>query len=436
MACSYLYSVPLRFQLTLSNLIFRPIFIISYRFISVILWGKEKTLSLSELLNKVHISSTANFAQKAKDLQARGENIIDLTVGESDFMTPPDVKTAAKNAIDENKTRYTANAGMNELRSAIADKLKRDNRLDYSTNNIIVSSGAKQSIFNAIFSLVYTDEEVIIPAPYWVSYPEIVRIAHGIPVIIPADEKSGFKITPAQLENSITSKTKALILCNPSNPTGAVYSRKELAALAKVIENKKIYVISDEIYEKLVYDNFEFTSFASLNKKMKEKTITVNGVSKAYAMTGWRIGYAAGPENVIAAMNTIQSHSTSNASSISQTAAIEALSGDQSPLAAMRTEYEKRRNFLHKELTSIKGITCRKPEGAFYLFPDVSGFFGKRNISDSTDFVLYLLENAKVATVPGRPFGADNNIRLSYATSMKNLEEAAGRLKETLERLK
>ncbi len=390
-------------------------------------------------MNKIGVSQTMKIAAEAKAMQTRGENVIDLSVGEPDFPTPPNVKEAAKRAIDENQTRYTYNQGTTELRSSISEKLKRENGLDYSTNDIIVSSGAKQSLFNAIYSIVNNDDEVIIPAPYWVSYPEMVMLAHGKPVIIDTTEKRCFKLTPEQLKGAITPYTKALILCNPSNPTGSVYTKKELESIAEIVEQNKFYVISDEIYEKLVFDNFEFVSFPSLSESIKEKTILINGLSKSFAMTGWRIGYAAGPEQIIKAMGKIQSHSTSNASSISQAAAVEALNGSQDYVEMMRKEFEQRRNFLYDELTTIKEITCCKPHGAFYLFPNIASYFRKSSslfrIKNSFDLAIYLLNEAKVATVPGSSFGAEGFLRLSYSTSMENLEEAAARIKEALSKL-
>ncbi|MFO7444934.1 MAG: pyridoxal phosphate-dependent aminotransferase [Ignavibacteriaceae bacterium] len=394
---------------------------------------------VSERVNRIEVSPTMKVAAEAKKMKAEGINVIDLSVGEPDFPTPDNIKNAAIQAIHDNQTRYTVNAGTVELRKAIARKLKEDNGLDYSLNEIIVSNGAKQSIFNAIHTLVYNEDEVIIPAPYWVSYPEMVKLAHGTSVVIQTDEKNGFKLTPKQFEDAITPKTKALILCNPSNPTGSAYTEKELRAVAEVIENKDIWVVADEIYEKLVYEDYKFVSFASLSDKIKHKTVLVNGVSKSYAMTGWRIGYTAALEPVIKGIDKIQSHSTSNASSISQYATLEALNGPQDAVEMMRKEFEKRRNYFYKELTSIEGISCYKPEGAFYLFPNVSHYFGKKTetmrVENSFDFAMYLLYEARIAAVPGSAFGSENFIRFSYATSMENLEDAVGRLKEALAKL-
>ncbi|MFA3782148.1 pyridoxal phosphate-dependent aminotransferase [Melioribacteraceae bacterium 4301-Me] len=394
---------------------------------------------ISKRINKISVSPTMKVAGEAKELIARGENVIDLSVGETDFPTPPNVKEAAKRAIDNNETRYTLNPGTVELRKAIADKLKRENGLEYSIKQIIVSSGAKQSLYNAIQSLVYVDDEVIFSAPYWVSYPEMVTLAHGQSVIIPTTEETGFKIKPSQLKKAISPYTKILILCNPSNPTGSCYTRKELEEIADIVLQNKFYVISDEIYEKLIYDNFELVSFPSLGEEIKKRTILVNGLSKSYAMTGWRIGYAAGPEEVIAAMNKLQSHSTSNASSISQAAGVEAFNGPQDYVNNLKNEFQARRDYLYNELTAMDGITCYKPQGAFYLFPNISTFFNKRvngiRIENSVDFAMYLLREAKVATVPGSAFGAEGYIRLSYATSKEKLQEAVKRIKDALSKL-
>ena len=375
-------------------------------------------------------------AAKAIEMKSKGEVVFDLSVGEPDFTTPDNIKEAAKKAIDLNKTKYTLNQGTVELRQAISEKLKKDNSLDYGPDEIIVSSGAKQSLFNAIQSIIYVNDEVIIPAPYWVSYPQMVTLAHGKSVIVGTKEENGFKITPEQLSGAVNSNTKALILCNPSNPTGSAYSRKEMEKLAEVLEDKDIYIIADEIYEKLVYDNMEFASFASVNKKLKDRTILINGFSKAYAMTGWRIGYAAGHSEIIQGLSKIQSHSTSGPSSISQFAALEALYGSQDSIEYMRTKFEERRNYLHQEINGIEGISCNLPAGAFYLFPNVSSYFGKENdifkIENSFDLSMYLLYQAKTAVVPGSAFGMEGYIRLSYAASMDNLEAAVDNIKKSL----
>lgn len=397
-------------------------------------------MKISERVQKIGVSPTMKVAAKAKQMKADGENVIDLSVGEPDFSTPQNIKDAAIKALAEGKTGYTINSGTVELRKAISEKLKNDNNLEYGINEIIVSSGAKQSVYNTVLSICDKDDEVIIPAPYWVSYPEMVNMAEGKNVFVDTKIENGFKLTPEELEAAITDKTVALILCNPSNPTGAAYTKAELEALAKIVLKYNFYVIADEIYEKLVYDNFEFVSFATLSEELKKRTIVINGVSKAYSMTGWRIGYTAGPVDVIGGINKIQSHSTSNASSISQAATVEALKGDQAEVEKMRVEFEKRRNYFLGELNKIDGIKCNKPEGAFYLFPDISGVVGKsdgnRKIENSYDFSMYILEEAKIAAVPGSAFGAENCIRFSYATSMENLVDAVGRLNEVIGKLK
>ena len=396
-------------------------------------------MPFSKRVNKIGVSPTMKIAAQAKEMLANGEDLIDLSVGEPDFPTPQNVKDAAKRAIDNNETKYTVNQGRYDLREAIAKKLKNENGLDYSPNEIIVSTGAKQSLYNAVQSLVHDGDEVIFTSPYYVSYPEMVTLAHGKSVVIPTTEETGFNMTPDQLSKAITSSTKLLIMSYPTNPTGACYNKKELEAIAAIVEEKKLFVLSDEIYENLIYDNNKFVSFASLGEEIKRRTIVVNGFSKSYAMTGWRIGYAAGQEEFIKAMNKIQSHSTSNASSISQAAALEALNGPQDFIPMMRNEFERRRNFVYEQLCSIKGIKCFKPKGAFYVFPNVESYFGKSTsvfrIEHSFDLAMYLLHEAKVATVPGSGFGAEGHLRLSYSTSMENLKEGLKRIKEALGKL-
>ncbi len=396
-------------------------------------------MPISKRVSKIGLSPTMKVAAEAKEMQMRGEDVIDLTVGEPDFPTPQNIKDAAVKAINNNFTKYTNNVGIIELRDAIANKLKIDNGLVYSANEIIVSAGAKQSIYNAIQALVCVDDEVIVSSPYYVSYPEMVLLAHGKTVVIPTTEKSGFKISPAQLKNAITEKTKLLILCNPCNPTGTAYTKEELEKLVEVIDGTRIYILADEIYEKVIYDGFKFFSVAAINEKMKNKTVTINGHSKTYSMTGWRLGYAAGPQEIINAMSKYQSHSTGNASSISQAAALEALIGQQETVETARKEFERRRNFLHEALTSINGVTCYRPEGAFYLFPSISFFFNKSadvlKINNSFDMSMYLLYKAKVATVPGSAFGSEGYIRISYSTSMEKLVEGALRIKHALNQL-
>lgn len=391
---------------------------------------------IADRVKEMGASPTMMVAAEAKKLKSEGVNVIDLSMGEPDFNTPTSIKEAGKIAIDENRTRYTLNPGTVELRTAIAAKLKRDNHLDYSINEIIVSSGAKQSVFNSILATVNPGDEVIIPAPYWVSYPAMVHLAEGKSVYIDTEESNGFKVTAEQLLKAITPKTKMFILCNPSNPTGSAYTKQELEAIAEIALKNNFYVLSDEIYEKMVYDDFQFVSFPSLDPELKKKTILVNGISKTYAMTGWRIGYTAAPEAVVQGINKIQSHTTSHASSISQHAAIEAVAGPQYVIDEMLHEFRKRREYIYKELTSIKGVTCYKPEGAFYLFPNISTFFHKHTdvlkIENSFDFSMFLLYEAHIAVVPGSAFGKEGYLRMSYATSMDHLKEAVFRMHKTL----
>lgn len=394
---------------------------------------------LSERAKKIEISATLQIAAKAKSMQLNGTDIIDLSVGEPDFHTPENVKSAAKKAIDSNLTKYTSNEGILELKKAIINQLKKDQNLDYTPSQIIVSNGAKHSLYNSMMALLNDGDEVIIAKPYWVSYPEMVLLANGRPVFIEALEENSFRITPEQLEEAITPKTKAFILNNPSNPTGCAYPKQELEKLALVILDKNIIVISDEIYGKLVYDNFQFHSFASLGSDIKNRTVLVNGVSKAYSMTGWRIGYAAGNPDIIEAMGKIQSHSTSNPCSISQMASLEAISGPQTEIAKMLSEFQKRRDYVISKLESIKNISFVKPEGAFYLFPNVSYYYNKifqgNQILNSYDLAYYLLKHAEVAAVPGEAFGTDNFIRISYATSMENIIKGMDRIISAFEQL-
>jgi aspartate/methionine/tyrosine aminotransferase len=390
-------------------------------------------------VNEIAVSETMHIAAEAKKLKAEGVDVINLSMGEPDFPTPNNIKEAGKTGIEENHTRYTINSGTVELRTAIQAKLKRDNHLEYKLNEIIVSSGAKQSCYNAILTTVNPGDEVIIPSPYWVSYPAMVNLAGGKVIVIETNEKNGFRINPEQLAKAVTPKTKMFILCNPSNPTGSAYNKIELEALAEVAEKGNFYILADEIYEKMVYDDFEFFSFATIAPQLRNRIILVNGISKSYAMTGWRIGYTAANEHIIEGMNKIQSHSTSHPSSVSQFAAIEALTGPQYVINEMFVEFRKRREFLFNELVSIKGITCYKPEGAFYLFPNISAFMHKHSnvlqVENSFDFAMHLLYEAHIAVVPGNAFGADGHLRISYATSMDNLKEAVIRLRKALAKL-
>ncbi|MDR3092871.1 MAG: pyridoxal phosphate-dependent aminotransferase, partial [Endomicrobium sp.] len=383
-------------------------------------------MCISKRVLSIKPSPTLAIDAKAKALKQQGVDVINFGVGEPDFDTPANIKEAAITAINAGFTKYCPVAGTPELKNAIINKLKRDNGLAYAPDEIIVSSGAKHSIYNLIQSVIDDGDEVIIPAPYWVSYTDIVILAGGKPVIINTSDKTNFKIIPENIEKVLTSKTKAIIVNSPSNPTGVTYAVDELKAIAQVCVKNKILIISDDIYEKLVYDNFKFTSIAEVSPEAKESTIVINGVSKAYSMTGWRIGYAAGSKNIISAMTKTQSQSTSNASSISIKAAVEALNGTQQYVEFMRKEFEKRRNYILERLNAVKGVECRKPEGAFYVFPNIKTFLGKsfngKNISTDIELADYLLDVAKIAVVPGSAFGADGYIRLSYATSIENIK--------------
>jgi aspartate/methionine/tyrosine aminotransferase len=395
---------------------------------------------ISEKVQRIGISATLKISAKARAMKAEGVDIIDLSVGEPDFPTPENIKDAGIKAIRENFTKYTENDGIIPLRKAIARRLKEDFDVDYAPQDIIVSAGAKSSLFHLVQALVNEDEEVIIPAPFWVTYPECVVLAKGKPVIVSTKGENGFLMTPGELKAAISPATKAIILNNPSNPTGAAYTKDQLLALAEVIRGEDLYVIADEIYAGLVYDNFKFTSFAALGDDIKKKTIIINGVSKSYSMTGWRIGFAAGPADVISGMSKIQSHSTSNACSIAQKASLEAYGGPQHEVQRMVAEFQRRRNYCLMRLATIPGLSCFKPQGAFYLFPNVKSFYDKEwngaRIRNSYGMAYYLLREASVAIVPGDSFGADDHIRLSYATSMENLEKSMDRIVQALGKLK
>ncbi len=396
-------------------------------------------MRLATRVTKIKPSPTLAVTMRAKALQAQGRDIIGFGAGEPDFDTPENIKEAAIRAIREGFTKYTPVGGTDELKDAIITKLKRDNGLAYERSQVVVSCGAKHTLYNIAQALFEKGDEVIIPAPYWVSYPDIVILAGARPVIVPTTAASGFKLTPERLEKAIRRKTKAVIINSPSNPTGAVYSLEELKGLADVILSKGILAISDDIYERILYDGLEFHNLANVSEAMKERCIVVNGVSKAYAMTGWRIGYAAGPPDIISAVTEMQSQSTSNATSISQKASVEALTGDQGEVDRMTAEFERRRNRIVEALNDIRGISCMKPPGAFYVFPRVSRLYGRgskgRTIADSVDLSEFLLEEAGVAVVPGSAFGNDHHIRLSYATSMGNIEEGIRRIKAAVEGL-
>lgn len=378
------------------------------------------------------------MSQKSAELKAQGVDVINLSVGEPDFNTPDHIKEAAKKAVDDNYSRYSPVAGYPTLRKAIVAKLKKENGLDYTPEQIVCSNGAKQCVCNAVMALVSPGEEVIIPAPYWVSYPQMVLMADGKPVFVEAGIEQDFKITPAQLEEAITARTKAIILCSPSNPTGAVYSQAELEALAEVLRrHEQVYIISDEIYEHINYVG----SHASIARceGMYDRTIVINGVSKAYAMTGWRIGFCAAPLALAKACSKLQGQYTSGPCSVSQVAATEAFAGPQECVEEMRQAFERRKELIVRLAREIPGLEVNEPHGAFYLFPQCSSYFGKRFgdkvIENSTDFALYLLEHAHVATVGGDAFGSPRCFRMSYATSDENIVEAMHRIKEALAEL-
>ncbi len=384
-------------------------------------------------------SETLAMTAKARELKAQGKDVISLSIGEPDFNTPDHIKEAAKKAIDDNYSRYSPVPGYPALRNAIVAKLKNENNLEYTAAQISCANGAKQSVCNTILALVNPGEEVIVPAPYWVSYPEMVKLAEGEPVIVTAGIEQNFKITPAQLEAAITPKTKALILCSPSNPTGSVYSQEELAGLVAVLEkHPQVFIIADEIYEHINYIG-KHQSIAQF-PSMKERTIIVNGVSKAYAMTGWRIGFIAGPEWIVKGVNKLQGQYTSGPCSVSQVAAEVAYTGTQEPVEQMRQAFERRRDLIVSLAKEVPGFEVNVPEGAFYLFPKCSSFFGKsangHTINTSDDLAMYLLEVGHVACVGGTSFGAPECIRMSYATSDENIVEAIRRIKEALALLK
>ena len=389
---------------------------------------------LSDTLARVKPSPTIAVSTKAAELKAQGRDVIGLGAGEPDFDTPQNIKDAAKRAIDQGKTKYTAVDGIPELTKAIADKFKRENGLDYKPSQVTVGTGGKQVLFNALMATVNPGDEVIVPAPYWVSYPDIVMLAGGTPVFVEGKLENGFKLQAADLEKAISSKTKWFIFNSPSNPTGAGYTEAELRALCDVLmRHPQVWIMSDDMYEHLVFDDFVFTTPAQIEPGLYDRTLTCNGVSKSYAMTGWRIGYAGGPAHLIKAMGTIQSQSTSNPSSVSQYAALEALNGPQDFLAPNRTLFQGRRDLVVSMLNQARGITCPKPEGAFYVYPDISGCIGKTTaagtlITNDEVFATALLEETGVAVVFGAAFGLSPNFRVSYATSNSVLEEACRRI--------
>lgn len=395
---------------------------------------------LSDRARKIKPSPTLAIDSKAKALKASGVDVISFGVGEPDFDTPENVKLAAEKAIRDGFTKYTAVGGIDALKDAIIDKLRRDNGLSYRREEVVVSCGAKHSLYNIAQALYRAGDEVIIPSPYWVSYPDQVILNDAVPVFVKTYEDDSFRIRPEALEERISSKTKALILNSPSNPTGMIYDRPTMEKIAELALRHNFFIISDEIYEKLVYDGAEHISIASIDKDVKKLTIVVNGLSKSHAMTGWRVGYAAGPADIVKAMTNIQSQSTSNPTSIAQKAAVEALNGPQDFVIKMREEFDSRRRYLVEELKRLDGVSCTMPNGAFYAFPKTSGIYGRRfgdaAISSSSDLALFLLEEARVALVPGAAFGDDNYLRLSYATALEDIKRGVQRVREAFARLK
>ena len=399
-------------------------------------------VELSHSIKRIKPSATMAVTQKARELKAAGKDIIGLGAGEPDFDTPENIKKAAIQAINDGDTKYTPVDGTPELKKAIKAKFKRENNLDYELDEISVGTGGKQIIFNAFAVSLNESDEVIIPAPYWVTYPDVVNYFNGKPIFVQCGEESGFKITPQQLENTINQSTKWFILNSPSNPTGSCYTKNELLELANVLKKyPHVNIMTDDLYEHLIYDDNEFHTFASIAPELKERILTLNGVSKAYAMTGWRIGYAGGNASLIKAMGKLQSQSTSNPTSISQAAAVEALNGDNSFIAERAKVFKGRRDFLINEFTSMNGITCRVPEGAFYVFPSCKGVIGKidesnSKITNDEEFTTSLLEHAGVAVVQGSAFGLEGYFRISYATSDENLKNACVRMRDFLNKLR
>ena len=386
---------------------------------------------ISNNLKRIKPSPTIAVTTKAREMRASGKDVIGLGAGEPDFDTPDNVKEAAIEAIKNGETKYTAVDGTPDLKKAIVEKFKRENNLNYTTDQITVGTGGKQVIYNTFMATLNKGDEVIIPAPFWVSYPDMVLLAGGTPKIIKCEEKDGFKLSAKKLEKAISKKTKWLILNSPSNPTGAGYTKKEIEDLSKVLlKHKKIFILSDDIYEHIRYEGFNFFTIAQISK-LKERTLTMNGVSKSYAMTGWRIGYAAGPKEIINAIRKIQSQSTSNPSSISQAAAVEALNGQQNFIKERAVAFKERRDFVVNSLNNIKGINCLTPNGAFYVFPSCKELLNKKTkLKTDTEFVQKLLEKSMVAVVQGSAFGLDGYFRISYATSMENLKKAITRIKD------
>jgi len=399
-----------------------------------------KSNIVSELITNICPSATRVFADKAKEFRNNGIDIISFATGEPDFDTPENITKAANQAIKDKFTRYTTTSGINELKEAICDKLRKENDLSYNTSQIIVTNGAKQALYNVFMAICNPGDEVLLPTPCWVTFSEQIKLSRAKPVFIPTKIENNFEITLDDLKSSYSSKTKVLLLNNPNNPSGAVYKLKDLFKIADFLIEKNIWVITDEIYEKIIFDNVKHVSLASLSKKIANQTITINGLSKTFAMTGWRVGWAAGPEEIINAMIKLQQHSTSCVNSISQKAAVEALTGPQAGVEIRRKEYKGRRNYMVEKLNSIKGIFCNKPQGAFYVFPNVAQLYGlcfeDNIINNEEDLANYLLDRAHVAVVPGSAFHYPDHIRLTFATSMENIIEGLNRIKLAINNLK
>ena len=397
-------------------------------------------MKLAKRMGLIKPSPTLAIQAKANALKASGRDIISFGAGEPDFETPDNIKEAAIKAIRAGFTKYTAVGGIDELKDAVIEKLKRDQELTYTRSQVVVSNGAKHSLFNLAHVLFEEGDEVLVPSPYWVSYTDMIYLTGAKPIVIKTSAQNGFKLQPSELEEAITPLTRGIIISYPSNPAGVCYTRPELEKIAEVLLRRGITLISDDIYEKIIYDDNKFYSMASFSEELKNISIVVNGVSKSYSMTGWRIGYAAGPENVIAAVTKYQSQNTSNPSSISQKAALEALIGPQEGVTARASEFKRRRDFIVKRLNDIPGITCMNPQGAFYVFPNIAAFFGRsfqgKVINNSSEMAAYLLETANVALVPGADFGHDDHLRLSFATSLEQIEKGVERMREALLKLR
>jgi len=399
-----------------------------------------RTGAISSTVSKISPSATLAVAERANELKSKGVNVINFAEGEPDFDTPENIKDAANKAMKEGFTKYTAASGIQELKEAICIKLKRDNNIEYNPSQIIVSNGAKQALYNAFLTVCDQGDEVLIPTPCYVSFPEQIKLAGAVPIFIPTKEENNFRITLKELKSKYTPKVKALLLNSPNNPSGSICKEEDLNQIADFLVDKGIWAITDEIYENIIYDNAKHISMASLNQEIKDQTITVNGVSKTYAMTGWRVGYAAGPEEIISAMGKLQGHVTGNVNSIAQKAAIEALIGPQEVVETMREEYARRRDYIVKRINSFKGISCNTPDGAFYIFPNISKLYGTRFgdkiINDEMDVVNYMLDELYIAVVSGKAFHYPDHIRVVFATSMENIKEGLNRIETAINKLK